>query len=137
LTLVLTQNANCRKGPGTAYEAVDAYPAGQSLVVDGRNELAPWWWQVQLPTNAKKHCWVSSASGQPNGDPSLLPVIQIAPPLTVTSKPDKGGNGGIDFDQDGYPAGPDCNDKNAKIHPGAPETPKDGVDSNCNGDDNK
>jgi hypothetical protein len=131
-SVILLQNANCRKGPSTAYESVDAYPAGQLLLVDGRNEQAPWWWQVQLPTNAKKHCWISSASGQPQGDPNLLPVILVPPPPTVTSKPPS-----IDFDQDGYPAGSDCNDKNAKIHPGAPETPKDGVDSNCNGDDNK
>ena len=29
----------------------------------------------------------------------------------------------------------DCNDNNAEIHPDAEETPGDGVDSNCNGDD--
>lgn len=40
-----------------------------------------------------------------------------------------------DDDKDGYLTGEDCDDGNPDIHPGARETPDDGVDSNCNGDD--
>jgi hypothetical protein len=32
--------------------------------------------------------------------------------------------------------GSDCNDANASVYPLAPETPSDGIDSNCNGQDN-
>jgi hypothetical protein len=71
--LILNRNANCRQGPGSAYDAIDAYPAGQSLMADGRNEDAPWWWQVQMP-NSKNHCWVSSVAGMPQGDYIQLPV---------------------------------------------------------------
>lgn len=41
-----------------------------------------------------------------------------------------------DEDQDGYGVySGDCDDTNADIHPDAPETPGDGVDSNCDGND--
>ena len=44
----------------------------------------------------------------------------------------------LDVDNDGYqrrPAGPDCNDRNPRIHPGARDVPDNGVDENCDGVD--
>ncbi|MSP54148.1 MAG: hypothetical protein EXR69_00850 [Myxococcales bacterium] len=47
--------------------------------------------------------------------------------------------GGVDQDSDGYYAessgGEDCNDEDAAVHPTATETTGDGVDSNCDGED--
>ena len=125
--LVLIQNANCRKGPGTVYSVVTSFLKGQILQVDGRNDQVPWWWWVLMP-NSNQHCWISISAGTPSGDPNSLPVIQ-APPTPVPTE--------IDFDKDGYGASVDCNDKNAAIHPGAVELLNDNVDSNCNGNINK
>lgn len=43
--------------------------------------------------------------------------------------------GFLDADSDGYGVSQDCDDENDQIYPGAPETAGDGVDSNCNGED--
>lgn len=47
---------------------------------------------------------------------------------------DSGGDG--DYDGDGYTSAEgDCDDSDAAVHPGADETPGDGVDSNCDESD--
>ena len=40
-----------------------------------------------------------------------------------------------DSDNDGYPEDKDCDDNDATIHPRAEETPYDGIDQDCNGED--
>jgi hypothetical protein len=40
-----------------------------------------------------------------------------------------------DLDGDGFTRDEDCDDTDATVYPGAPETPGDGVDSNCDGND--
>jgi hypothetical protein len=43
---------------------------------------------------------------------------------------------GVDMDGDGFFEDEDCDDENADINPEAEEIPDDGIDSNCNEDDN-
>ena len=43
---------------------------------------------------------------------------------------------GEDADGDGAAVEVDCDDNNAAVYPGALETTDDGIDSNCDGDDN-
>jgi RNA polymerase sigma-70 factor (ECF subfamily) len=54
-----TQNANCREGPGTAYNVVTSLLQGQTVSIAGRNEGSTWWW-IALPNGG--HCWVSGVS---------------------------------------------------------------------------
>jgi hypothetical protein len=41
----------------------------------------------------------------------------------------------VDADGDGFNASEDCDDQDASVNPDAEETPGDGVDSNCDGED--
>lgn len=64
----------------------------------------------------------SQPSSEPSGSPSSEP----------TSEP-SGTNS--DQDGDGYDSSIDCNDYNPSVHPGAVDTPDDGIDQDCNGVD--
>lgn len=44
-------------------------------------------------------------------------------------------SGPVDEDQDGVPARLDCDDGDRRVYPGAADTPYDGVDADCAGDD--
>ena len=79
------KNANCRYGPGTAYDIADTLFAGKSAPLVGRNELNTWW-QIQGPTFGSL-CWVSQVTVQVNGSTEAVPVGVAPPPPTLTPEP--------------------------------------------------
>lgn len=83
------QNANCRRGPGTAYSVTTSYAQGIQLEADGRNEDSTWL-RILMP-NTSAACWVSLATGTLLGSLDSLPLASYPPlPTATTSAPQLG-----------------------------------------------
>ncbi len=76
-----SQNAFCRKGPSSEYEAVATFLQGQVVLIEGRNHHEPRWWVIPNP-GARGQCWVSDSTGAAEGPLEEL-VIIAAPPLVI------------------------------------------------------
>ena len=75
-SIKVEQDANCRSGPGTDYEAVDFAAEGSNLKIEGRNEWNTWF--LVLPSEGANKCWISGSVGTISGDPSDAPVVEVA-----------------------------------------------------------
>ncbi len=73
--LNLISNANCRKGPGTAYEIVTSAPKGMLVPISARSEDGEWLYGKVYGA----YCWISENLGEFNGNVTDLPVRK--PPL--------------------------------------------------------
>jgi len=80
------QNANCRKGPGSAYPVVWSFMDGQTAPIVGRDQYDTWIVIDRLDGNGQ--CWVWTDLVIIQGNISDLPVL-TAPPLPVTDTPEK------------------------------------------------
>ncbi len=83
--LTAIKNANCRYGPGTAYDIADTLFAGKSALIVGRNEQNTWW-QIQGPTFGSL-CWVSKVTVEVTGSTDGVPIGRAPPPPTLTPEP--------------------------------------------------
>ncbi len=86
-SITVNQDANCRTGPGTGYEAVDFAAEGSKLDIVGRNKESSWFWVK--PSSGASNCWIAGSTGVISGDPSKVPVIEVAnlPIQKVTDTP--------------------------------------------------
>lgn len=65
----------CRLGDSTAFPEVDYIEAGQTIPVFARNEEGTWFATI---VNGKR-CYISIASGSPQGDPGVLEIFPDIP----------------------------------------------------------
>ena len=78
-----TQNANCRAGPGTAYDLLRVFFQGETAQVDGRSAGTPRWWWLLMP-GTSRHCWASEVTVQLDRPGDDVPVVE-APPTPTTA----------------------------------------------------
>ncbi len=79
--VTFAQNANCRKGPGTAYNIVTSFEQGKQVQATGRNDQSTWVYLAVPGTTAS--CWVAVSTLDPNVGLDSLPVVPT-PPLPDT-----------------------------------------------------
>jgi len=70
--------ANCRYGPGEAWEVSSSIPPGTTATVKGKNVDFSWWY-VSDPLNPDDSCWVASSVVETAGNLNFLPIIE--PPV--------------------------------------------------------
>jgi hypothetical protein len=75
-TLVLIQNANCRRGPSQVYDVLTSLLKGQSVPITAKSEEGTWW-LVHIPTG--EYCWISGVTGTTGGNLNALPIATGQP----------------------------------------------------------
>ncbi len=88
-TAQVTNNTNCRSGPGANYALVTTLSAGQTVTIVGQ-DTADNYWIVDNP-NASGTCWLWGQYATVSGDLGTLSQVSAPPPptpkATKTPKP--------------------------------------------------
>jgi hypothetical protein len=71
--------ANCRKGPGTAYDKTGSFAQGTYVTIVGHNTDSTWW----LVLNGSSNCWISATTGHTTGNLSGIPLVEAPPTPTA------------------------------------------------------
>jgi hypothetical protein len=79
----VSQNTNCRTGPGTEYDLVYIFMVGDEAEIVARSSV-PNYVIVEVPDGSGRECWLWMQYGSQTGDTSGLP--EETPPPTPTPK---------------------------------------------------
>lgn len=77
-SVVANKDANCRKGPGTAYEVYGSLLKGEEAVIKGRLEDNSWF--LIALAGRSSNCWISAITVDVRGDPNDVQVAAAPPP---------------------------------------------------------
>ena len=78
----VSTNTNCRTGPGTQYDLIDALTVGQTAEVVGKNSVTSYW-IIKRPSGSG-NCWLWGEYATVVGNTANLPEYPI--PATPTPK---------------------------------------------------
>ncbi len=79
--LEISENTNCRSGPGSVYDLILIYLAGDRAELVGKN-LDETFWYISSAENPGQDCWLWGRYATPVGNTDQLPVF--TPPPTPT-----------------------------------------------------
>lgn len=79
VTVTVSQNTNCREGPGDKFNDLGSLGPGQTAEVVGKDTRDNYW-IIKLPGNPEVTCWLWGQYAAVNGDVSLLPDVPTPTP---------------------------------------------------------
>jgi len=94
----VSEDTNCRTGPGTIYDRVGGLKVGQSAEVVGRDQATQHLY-IRLPDNPVVFCWIISYYANVTGNVATIPVMTPppTPTATITTTPGKTTTPSMDF----------------------------------------
>jgi hypothetical protein len=81
--VTVSQNTNCRAGPGQPYTSLGVLTIGQKAKLVGKSVDGEYW-IIENP-NGRGTCWLWGNYATVEGDPSRLPVMTPPPPPPPTA----------------------------------------------------
>jgi hypothetical protein len=75
--LTVTDNTNCRSGPGTNYSKVTTIPGSTTVTIVARYATGDFW--IVTPADGLANCWVQAGLGTVTGDTTILPRVTPVP----------------------------------------------------------
>jgi hypothetical protein len=85
-SVTVSENTNCRTGPGTAYGITSALLIGETAEVVGKNTPTNYW-IIKTPGDPGSTCWLWGKYATVTGNIAALPEIPIPPTPTPSPTP--------------------------------------------------